>query len=493
MICRRPLCTRCFCSQEKGDIAYSTRTRGNITVLAARHTPIANGFLYVPDLPASDPCVGQLAQFLPDSVVRRSKLPANYNLVAIAPWISATCSKKFMDAASSSLIRALIFYRPTNSSAEPPHATSSVWDINGSTRWRAQTRYLVFAVPGSVGQEMMHQLSLYSGGVTEVPFAQNISELYGPGVNDYVRIWTDMDVTTSATVFGIWVYFLIVVAVLIAIISATSLTMHIAQALRRISLRRRVTSGEVNLEGMGIKRLTVPLTIIRGFPLYTYRYDPPKTSLAASPTSPREPQLREDTRGEPSSPRGIVSLEKSLANPFSTSSIATDSQPLCAICLEHFQNRVTVIREIGCGHIFHPECIDEFLGEISSLCPICKESMLPEGYCPTITNELVSRELAIRRLRHNAHHGDADNTRKDLMHGLGSAIKKRTFGRKGPANPPIFTTTASRPAQNTRLSQRSQGVPDSFARERMRVLAGSPLEDRAATPTRCTYPRLKPV
>ncbi|KAK0657130.1 hypothetical protein B0T16DRAFT_400972 [Cercophora newfieldiana] len=480
------------------EITYSTRTRGNITVLSSRNAPSANGLLYVPDLPATDPCVKQSAPFLPDSVVRRSNLPpTNYNLVAIAPWISSTCSKKYMDAASSAPIRALIFYRPSNSSATPPAATSAVWDINGSTRWRAQASYLVFAVPGLVGQDMMRQLSLYSGNVTEVPFAQNISKIYSPGANDYVRIWTDMDVSTPSTLFGIWVYFLIVVAVLVFIISATSLTMHLAQAGRRMSLRRRVISGEVNLEGMGIKKLTVPMLAIQRFPLYTYRYEPPRTSSPISPKFSRgshshddeetqhDQALPEGSRQEPASPRGAMASETPLANPVVSSSIATDSQPLCAICLQRFQNRITVIREIGCGHIFHPECIDEFLSEVSSLCPICKANMLPKGYCPKITNETVRRELAIRRLRHSGRSGsDAGcNTRKDLMCGLGSAVKNRVFGSNATQAPTIKTKT-SKPKRVLKDVQpmRSGQAPDSVTRERMRALAGSPLEDRPGTP-----------
>ena len=350
-------------------ITYSTRTRGNITVLAAKTPTSVNGLLYVPDLPAGDPCVKQAAPYVPSKSVRRSNLPpTNYNLVAIAPWISSTCSKKYITSADSDPIRALIFYRPNNSSTEPPAATSAVWDINGSTKWRAQRLYPVFAVPGMVGQEMMRQLSLYSGNVTEVPFAQNISELYDPSADDYVRIWTDMDVSTPPPLLGIWVYLLIVIAVLVAIISATSLTMHLAQAGRRISLRRRVVSGEVNLEGMGIKRLTVPMDEIHRFPLYTYRYEPPSTSPPTSPKSPRSSRpsgrIRATEHGQPSlgdiseealfSPE-TVTPEKPPESPPGASSIATDSQPLCCICLSPYQNRVTVIREVRCGHIFHPD------------------------------------------------------------------------------------------------------------------------------------------
>ncbi|KAK0631711.1 hypothetical protein B0T14DRAFT_8604 [Immersiella caudata] len=396
------------------DITYSTRISGNITVLAPRTTPDTGGLLYVPDLPPDDVCAKRAEPFVPASVVRLSGLPPtdNYNLIALAPWISSTCSKKYMDAASRAPIRALIFYRPNNSSATPPHATSAVWEINGSTRWRAKSPYLVFAVPGLAGQNMMRQLSLYSGDVTEVPFAQNISEIYAPYTGDYVRIWTDLDVSTTGALFGIWVYFLIIIAVLIAIISGTSLTMHLAQVGRRVSLRRRVISGDVNLEAMGIRRVTVPMTEIQKFPLYTYRYEPsesgatprePPETLRRSPSNSAHAQDPPEDAGEKQSHPQHTGSRTPLA-------IATDPQPICTICLEHFQNRTTVIREIPCGHIFHPECIDEFLGEVSSLCPICRASMLPKRYCPKITNDMVRREFAIRRFRHTTRYEDGQET-----------------------------------------------------------------------------------
>jgi hypothetical protein len=76
------------------------------------------------------------------------------------------------------------------------------------------------------------------------------------------------------------------------------------------------------------------------------------------------------------------------------------SQPTCPICLDDYESGVTEIRELSCGHIFHPECIDTFLRSSSSLCPLCKKSALPPGYCPAkITNAMVRRERNLRRLR----------------------------------------------------------------------------------------------
>jgi hypothetical protein len=157
---------------------------------------------------------------------------------------------------------------------------------------------------------------------------------------------------------------------------------------------------------------------------------------------------------------------------------------VCSICLNRFKNRVTVIREIRCGHIFHPDCIDEFLHQVTSLCPICKASMLPKGYCPKITNEMVRRELAIRRLRHSARDGEdvGYNARKGRMH---SALKnRRTNEPTVPTRPPKPRTSSFH--HRSRSHQELQETTSSLARERMRALAGSSLEGRTGTPTtRC--------
>jgi hypothetical protein len=87
------------------------------------------------------------------------------------------------------------------------------------------------------------------------------------------------------------------------------------------------------------------------------------------------------------------------------------SQPTCPICLDDFEPNITPVRELPCRHIFHPDCVDAFLLNNSSLCPMCKKSVLPNGYCPTtITNAMVRRERYIRRYRERAQSGSTHNT-----------------------------------------------------------------------------------
>ncbi|KAI7564228.1 hypothetical protein KC317_g7200, partial [Hortaea werneckii] len=76
-----------------------------------------------------------------------------------------------------------------------------------------------------------------------------------------------------------------------------------------------------------------------------------------------------------------------------------------AICLDDYvpvsaESEGTTVRELPCHHIFHPECVDAFLKENSSLCPICKRTVLPQGYCPrNVTNAMVRRERIMNHRR----------------------------------------------------------------------------------------------
>lgn len=178
--------------------------------------------------------------------------------------------------------------------------------------------------------------------------------------------------------------------------------MHVVQRRRREDLRQRVLRGDVDLEALGIKRLTVPKPLLDKMPVYIFT-KPPEAPL------PKVAVIFADLGINPmaSSPNlaheaGVKAIPPTL-RPSSTPSLAplpAFTQPTCAICLEDFVPDVTEVRELPCRHIFHPDCIDTFLLRNSSLCPMCKTSTLPPGCCPTkITGTMVRRERMIQRIR----------------------------------------------------------------------------------------------
>lgn len=156
-----------------------------------------------------------------------------------------------------------------------------------------------------------------------------------------------------------------------ALVVGTSFTMQLIQRRQRRNLRRRIANGEVDLEALGIKRMNVPQEQIDKMPKYTFNVQP-EGGLKVPPVAAKT-QARHNTMYQ---------------------------QATCAICLDDFVHDETSVRELPCNHIFHPECIDPFLRDNSSLCPLCKKTALPAGFCPVaVTNIMVRRERLTRRVR----------------------------------------------------------------------------------------------
>ncbi|KAI3322680.1 hypothetical protein HD806DRAFT_523006 [Xylariaceae sp. AK1471] len=445
-------------------LAYSESILGNITTISTNYVPTTDGtiqgLLYVPDLPSDDSCYELANRYIPANATRQADLPpTDYILIALAPWINVNCTKSFMAAAALDPLRAMLVYRPDDDNGQPPEAKSALWELNDGGAWELSSHFPVYAVSPASGRRMMKQLSLYSGDLSQVPFASQINQTYSPNPSDYVRVWTQLSVSPEPSSLAIWAFVLIILGVLLAVIGSISLLMHYVQNRRRAFLRRRVMNGEVNLEALGIKRLTVPLRHIQTFPLFTYNYDPPP--ILSSPTSPNS--VRSPCR------TSFDSGPLSSSHNRGTHGDRLDYQPACQICLGEFQSKVTIIRELSCGHIFHPECIDQFLSEMSSLCPLCKASMYPRGHCPKITNTMVRRELGTRKLRRGA-----------LLTGFGGGGFRQLLTRSGPENNRTRRASVS-PEVGTSIQLQKQPSPRrnsaaDMTRERMQELV-TPIDE----------------
>lgn len=467
----------------QSDIAYSADIQQNITILTSKYANTDNGviqgLLYVPDIDDTNPCKKLESQFIPTTAVRQSDLPpSDYNLIALVPWYSPNCTRAYLEAATVDPIRGFITYIPDNGTKKPPGVNDEIWNLHDHGAWQSSSKFPVYAVSGAVGASMMQELGLYSGNVSSVPYGENITKLYSPSADDYVRIWTEIHVSTPNSLPTIWVFILVCIGVLLAFVALVSALMHYIQRRRRTALQRRVMSGEVNLEAMNIKRVPVPIEHVEKFPLFTYNYDPTLSSSPPSPISPRLPPYTHArdassasagliTKSAPTvSEKGLISptTAKSTVTGVTNNSTSTDYQPRCTICLDEFETRVTIIRELPCGHIYHPECIDEYLSENSCLCPQCKASMLPRGYCPTITNAMVRRERALRRLRGQI--VVEDGPREGGANGWRMNITRKLFR---PSN------NASNALQRVPTAQTRS--PNAETRTRMRSLAGLDMDD----------------
>lgn len=331
--------------------------------------------LYVPDVPESA-CPNSTISMIPSNVTRIDDLPdSRLGPIAIAPWTSADCVQAYLSAMRAEAVNCAIFYRPDSGGGEPPAVNDAVWDLSDGGRWQNENQYPIYALPGTVGTFLLQQLALYSGNMTSAPNGESIALDFDD--HDFVRLVAQIDVSGSSGIPSLWVFLIIVLAILLAIVLTTSVVMHLIQRRQRRRLAQRVARGEVDLEALGIKRLNVPQDLLDKMPTYTY------TSKEGN----------------------IADAEAALASPTPSAPIrdVPYSQSTCPICLDDFVHASTQVRELPCNHIFHPECIDPFLKENSSLCPMCKKSALPAGYCPvTVTNIMVRRERLVRRMRARA-------------------------------------------------------------------------------------------
>ncbi|KAK2617051.1 hypothetical protein QQS21_000145 [Conoideocrella luteorostrata] len=441
-------------SQQTGQLAYEQRIDTNLTTLSTGNTGVydssVQGLLYVPDITSVPSCDVQQYETIPRNVTRRRDLPpANFNLIAIAPWFSSDCTQAYLNSALQGPVKAFLFYKPNNSTNKPQEGDSPVWNLGDGGAWRSNHHFPIFAIPGREGQKIIKQLSLYSGAISQVPHGDEIKQLYNIHWTTYLRIWTKLTLDKPSNPPATWAFILIVIGALLFVILVVSLIMHFIQRRNRNSLKRRVQSGEVDLEAMGIKRVTVPASHVTQFPLFTYNAEADLIDLPSSPRSQTTPpagtrktrrkRRRETTNATsdalgPSaqSVRSIRSKRSGLTGVGETT--ATNYQPNCHICLASFEHRTTIIRELPCGHIFHTECIDEFLVQNSSLCPTCKQCMLPRGYSPKISNGMVRRERALRRLRERVDIEELSIESRDT--------KLKTWGRKL-FHPSHMTNTSS--------------------------------------------------
>jgi Ring finger domain/PA domain len=60
----------------------------------------------------------------------------------------------------------------------------------------------------------------------------------------------------------------------------------------------------------------------------------------------------------------------------STAGIDDDDEPVCAVCLDGFEDGQRV-RRLDCTHLYHADCLDPWLAQSSNCCPICKRAVSP--------------------------------------------------------------------------------------------------------------------
>ncbi|KAI9040429.1 RING-H2 finger protein [Aspergillus affinis] len=409
---------------------------GLVQTLSTQNAPDKGpikGLFFVPGLDAHDPCVNATAEYVPANVTRFEDVKTlGYHTVGLAPWISADCTQSFLHASRRVGTNALVFYIPGSNDTKPPTEDSSVWSLRDK-EWKRRNKYPVYAIPGPAGATIMRQLSYYSGNSSR-PYNES-TEFLQEGQGE-TRLFALINLDRGGKKMpSLWGFILAIVGTVLVLSVILLLCYQIVQKRRRESLQRRIEAGEADIEHLGLHQLKVSQEVLDTFPVYAY---PDLEALSDSDTQSRsgddgsthqldkaedEPE-KTDTESETRirtdsavhNVQGRVEIGEKEVSPNQEDDISSSShhqtqstappprnrlshsQTTCAICLDDFVPNVAIVRELPCGHIYHVECIDTSLEQNSSLCPLCKKSVVPPGSYPVpVTNRMVHLDFMLRR------------------------------------------------------------------------------------------------
>ncbi|KAI9931731.1 hypothetical protein ASPWEDRAFT_25413 [Aspergillus wentii DTO 134E9] len=415
-----------------GSVGFHFVLDGTVQTLSTHNSPDdgpIKGLLFVPSLDTQDPCHDITGSLIPSNVTGYEDVSTlGYRTIGLAPWVSLECTKSFLSASRKAEIDALVFYQPyTNNTGKPPPSDDITWNLGDNSEWKNQNEYPVYAISGPAGATLMHQLSLYSSNMTQ---SREKSTYQGD-----IRLFTLIDLEQDGNkIPSLWGFILAILGTILVLSLILLVCYQLVQKRRRDNLQRRIEAGETDIEFLGLNQVKVPQEILDQIPVYTYpdlnapakavlpdetrsitagRISGEHTSLRSA-TSENKKNVQTDSYELKTLDTAITRSDPEINNNNDNNSNDSDSAPVhgqetfrlsnsqttCAICLDDFEPRLSIVRELPCAHIFHAECIDTFLTQSSSLCPLCKKSVLPPGCYPRpITNLMVHRDHMLRRSR----------------------------------------------------------------------------------------------
>lgn len=185
-------------------LSFSFDLQANIRTLSTNGAVTGNditGLLYTPDLAQDDPCYNASLSYVPANATKPSNFPNNarYSLVALAPWISPTCTLTYLAAADELQTQSFLFFMTNDNTEMPPQANDAYWNVGDNGKWKQDYKFPVYVLPGASGSTLINATADYSGNLSSVPNAQQLLEMEDP--TDYVRLYVDIDTGESNSQF----------------------------------------------------------------------------------------------------------------------------------------------------------------------------------------------------------------------------------------------------------------------------------------------------
>ncbi|KAL4869139.1 hypothetical protein BDV12DRAFT_86911 [Aspergillus spectabilis] len=434
-------------SSVNGSASFHFVLDGNIQTLSAQNAPKdgpIKGLLFVPSLDSHDACDNTTAPYIPANVTRYQDVSRfGYQTIGLAPWTTPDCSQSFLDASKRVGTNALVFFQPLSDDTKPPPPDDPTWLFDGRSSWESETQYPVYAIPGPAGNTLIEQLSWYSD---DGPLPQDRRNISTVSSQRDVRLFTIIDLEESGRKPpSIWGFLLVILGTLLVLCIVLLLLYQLIKRRRREELQRRLEASESGHDQYDLQHLKVPQEFLAKFPVYIYpnlddldgacsqrnsgendRLDRSETVIRIEAEQGRvEKESETETETQITKYSGAIRVQEAppLENTKTARSVIDNislrpclhdplppavntglrqpkhanrlsrSQTTCAICLDDFVPAFSTVRELPCGHIYHPECIDVSLTQTSSLCPLCKKSVLsPEFYTITMPDAVHQQD-----------------------------------------------------------------------------------------------------
>ncbi|EPY49501.1 ubiquitin-protein ligase E3 [Schizosaccharomyces cryophilus OY26] len=288
----------------------------------------------------------------------------SFGLVALAPFDK--CASSYVQQAISDDANAILFYNASTHT----ESSSNLNSFSHTVSKNARLSIPMLLISHPYGLKFEDALRFYSASnIQSLNDSDALVRRYGD-INAKARIGTPVYRGQGSYKSLAWFYILIaVIAGLFLIISVyiilhfTGLLAGFYRTLRRAGIpiperltepRRKKNQSPVNKE------------LLNTFPVRLY------TVSGLTPPS----ATFQNTSGSASSTSGSEE-KKEDAGFNAVRPVNHYDQTECSVCLSNYSEDHSLYRELPCLHIYHPNCIDPYLLNISDKCPLCKQSVLP--------------------------------------------------------------------------------------------------------------------